>query len=133
MIDTAWKKAKIYSNNNNRSTDWSYIYMVYTYLGGNNKGIEVEYNELIYRLMGSYSERFDILYNERNDSIELAPTSVITKAKKSFITLDSDNKVSDILVDDFNFTNEDTTNLVLKSGNPIRVYKKYQGATNEDV
>lgn len=107
--------------------------MVYTYLGGNNKGIEVEYNELIYRLMGSYSERFDILYNERNDSIELAPTSVITKAKKSFITLDSDNKVSDILVDDFNFTNEDTTNLVLKSGNPIMVYKKYQGATNEDV
>lgn len=130
MIDTEWKKAKLYSNTNNRSTDWSYIYMVYTYLGGHIKGIEVEYNESLYRLIGTYSERFDILYNEREDAIELAPTSAITKAKKSFITLDDNSVVGKIIPEDFNELEDKTTNLLLKKGKPIIIYKKVQGASN---
>mgnify|MGYP004700514109 CR=1 FL=1 len=123
-MDTEWKKAKIYSSNKNRSTDWSYILMVYTYLGGNKKGIEVEYEDQVYRLLGTYSDRFDILYDERDDVLTTVPSYSIMKSKKYFISVDSQDVIGYVMIDDIKGVDDNTSNLMFMKGNKIPIYKK---------
>lgn len=124
MPDTEWKKAKIYGANSHRASDWSYIYMVYSYLGGNKKAIEIAYNDEPYRLLGTYTNEHDIIYNIHSGIVSIAPSSEIIKTRKSFIDIDPDDIIYTVRSNELPDVVSKVDNLSLRKCGYINVYGK---------